>query len=154
MPSSLDDSFVRNDLQQLLADTTLSSPISPRARSLKNDNSSGVEDADEQEAPSRREFVWARTGVEPDLQTLSTPLREIQQQFKKAIYRHKLTKSVMRRVRTANHQPLVFHHCTSYLKEEVILGPTVAESAILMTSSPSIHEVCFVCGERVDYAYV
>jgi hypothetical protein len=87
-PSSLDDSFVRNDLRQLLVDTTLSSPISPRTSSLKNDDSSGsgVDDTDEQEAPSRREFVWARTGAEPDLQTVSITLREIQQQFKKAIY--------------------------------------------------------------------
>jgi hypothetical protein len=62
---------------------------------------------------------------------------------------HILTKRVMRRVKASNCQPSVSHRC-SYLKEEVILGPTVAESAILMTSNPTIHEVCFVCGERVE----
>jgi hypothetical protein len=76
-------------------------------------------------------------------------LRKIQQQFKKAVDRHKLTKHVMRRLRSSNDQSLSVHRCTSYLKEEVILGPTLADSAILLSSSPSIHEVCFVCGRRV-----
>jgi hypothetical protein len=147
---SLDDSIVRDDLRQLLADTAPSSLAAHTASSSRSDNLSGLADTDDQEARSRREFIWVGMDAEPDIQLLfSAPLRKIQQQFKKAIDRHKLTKRVMRRLRSSNDQSLSVHRCTSYLKEEVILGTTLANSAILLSSSPSIHEVCFVCGRRV-----
>jgi hypothetical protein len=118
----------------------------PPTSSLKNDNSSELEDTNKQEARPRREFVWARMEAAPGIQALSMPLHEIIKQFETAIDRHQLRKSGIRRL---NHQPSL-HKCTSYRKEEVILGPTMETSAILMSSSPSIHEVCFVCGIRVE----
>jgi hypothetical protein len=114
----------------------------------ENENPSGSADADEQEARSRREYVWAGMGAESDNQLFSTPLRKIQQQFKKAIDHHRLTKRGMRRLWNSNDQSLSMHMCTSYLKEEIVLGPTPADSAILLSSRPSIREVCFVCGRH------
>jgi hypothetical protein len=146
----LDDSFSRDDLQHILVDKALSesSGVQPFAGPLRNDNSSRLEDTDEQEAHLRREFKWVGMEAEFDPQTPSMlKLREIQQQFKMGISRHVQTNRAMRRLKGSDNQ---LHKCVSYLKQEVILGPTMARSAILMSSSPSIHEVCHVCGQRVE----
>jgi hypothetical protein len=103
----------------------------------------------------RREFGWTqRTSASSgDCHTQSLSLLVITQQFKKAIIRHKLTKRAIRRI-TANDSVDVpqHHHCSSYRREEVILGPTMDDSAILTSDNPAIHEICFVCGKKVTPA--
>jgi hypothetical protein len=95
----------------------------------------------------RREFVW--TGATELDEQLS--LGTISQQFKTAIMRHELTSGCVIRQITSSDREFSAHHqkCTSYRREEVILGLTVEDSAILTSLFPSIDEVCFVCREKV-----
>jgi hypothetical protein len=81
-----------------------------------------------------------------------TSFRDIQEQFGRAIGAHtsRFTKHALRRLRISDNQSVSRHRCATYLKEEIILGASLTESAILTSLFPSIHEVCFVCGKRVE----
>jgi hypothetical protein len=97
---------------------------------------------------SRREFIWM--GMENDDQA---PLPSIEQQFANAIEAHVLTKrTALRRLRSLDNQSPSQHECTGYLKEEIILGANFEDSAILTSSFPNIHEICYICNKRVEKA--
>jgi hypothetical protein len=138
LPSDLDPNCQQMD--QLEAQTiTMKDPGS--SSSSSSNLSSGSTSV-------RREFVW--TGITEVDEELS--LGTISQQFKTAIMRHELTSEcVIRQITLSPDREFSIHHpkCTSYRREEVILGPTVEDSAILTSLFPSIDEVCFVCREKV-----
>ena len=94
----------------------------------------------------RREFIWMKN----DDQAQVTSFRDIQQQFASAIKGHNLAKNTLRRLRSPDNQSPSRHRCAGYLKEEIILGANLKESAILTSLSPSIDEVCFICDQRVE----
>jgi hypothetical protein len=87
-------------------------------------------------------------GMENDDQA---PLPSIEQQFANAIEAHVLTKrTALRRLRSLDNQSPPQHKCAGYLKEEIILGANFEESAILTSSFPSVHEICYKCYKRVE----
>jgi hypothetical protein len=63
--------------------------------------------------------------------------------------RHKLTKRAIRRITASDSEAPQHHQCSSYRREEVILGPTMDDSAILTSNNPAIDEICFICGKKV-----
>jgi hypothetical protein len=81
----------------------------------------------------------------------SLTILEICQQFERGIERLKINKRGMRRTQdTISHSAtLVSHRCQGYRREEVILGPRLLESVVLMSSNPTANEICFLCGEKI-----
>jgi hypothetical protein len=95
---------------------------------------------------TRREFVWMKNDDQAQVMAFS----DIQKQFANAIKGHKLTKHTLRRLRSPDNQSPSRHRCKTYLKEEVVLGANLKDSAILTSWFPSIHEVCYICDSRVE----
>jgi hypothetical protein len=134
LPSDLDLNSVQLEAQMITTGASESS-------------SSSLSDLSNCSTSVRREFVW--TGVTEVDEQLS--LATISHQFKTALMRHELTSEcIIRQITSADCEFSAHHHkCTSYRREEVILGLTIEDSAILTSLFPSIDEVCFVCREKV-----
>jgi hypothetical protein len=132
-------------LRQLLLDAkgTASTGNDPHEALISESGSAGLE----KNCPhTRREFIWMKSHDQAQL----TSFRDIQQQFASAIKGHKLTKHTLRRLRSPDNQSPSRHRCDTYLKEEVVLGANLKDSAILTSLFPSIHEVCYICDSRVE----
>ncbi|PBK83693.1 hypothetical protein ARMGADRAFT_1067697 [Armillaria gallica] len=92
----------------------------------------------------RRELVWkaayGRAGN----------IRDISQQYQRllALQSHSGSRQSLRRYRDLS-KPQTYHRCKGYSREEVTLTHAAFDSKIVVHASPSVHEVCLVCGEHI-----
>ncbi len=92
----------------------------------------------------RRELVWkaayGRAGN----------IRDISQQYQRllALQSHSGSRQALRRYRDLS-KPQTYHRCKGYSREEVTLTHAAFDSKIVIHDTPSVHEVCLVCGEHI-----
>ncbi|KAK7441997.1 hypothetical protein VKT23_016275 [Stygiomarasmius scandens] len=116
-----------------------SGPSSSTTRLTEEPSSSSVK--------PRRELVWR---VPTDrLTTVSAIARHYRRYLQVA--RIQDTQYPLRYLSAhAGRQSRIRHRCLGYKKEEISLTTTIDDSAVISRVTPSLHEICSVCGEIVD----
>jgi hypothetical protein len=113
---------------------SLSSPAS--LQSFESASSENI--PEEPPVPPRREYVWRTTNL--GQQSLATVAARI------ALDLDMKLSSINRLAWTGGRSP---HRCAGYIREEVTLAPTTADSAVVSHDTPSPREICSVCHEVV-----
>ncbi|KAJ7598013.1 hypothetical protein C8J56DRAFT_331504, partial [Mycena floridula] len=52
--------------------------------------------------------------------------------------------------RSAHHATPVQHRCLGYIRKEVTLSTSVSDSTIISHRTPSLQEICQLCGQLVE----
>ncbi|PBK95223.1 hypothetical protein ARMGADRAFT_791216 [Armillaria gallica] len=99
----------------------------------------------------RREIIWQ------PLDECTVTLKDISRQFK-SVLESRLVASfhLDHRIRvTSINRPFGdlwhgFHRCQGYRREEITLTPMVRNCRVITDTTPNLHELCPICGERVQ----
>lgn len=95
----------------------------------------------------RREIVWKSLGRS------SIPLSMVAKQFGDILqvkYRDIDLPAGLLQRRLASNTRKVVHRCPGYKREEITFTASICDSAVISYTTPSLREVCIVCGTSVQ----
>ncbi|KAK7441991.1 hypothetical protein VKT23_016269 [Stygiomarasmius scandens] len=96
----------------------------------------------------RRELVWR---VPADGSTTVSAIARHYRRYLQAARIQDAQHPSLRQLRArTGKQSRIRHRCLGYKKEEINLTTTIDDSAVISRVTPSLHELCSVCGEIVD----
>ncbi|PBK92246.1 hypothetical protein ARMGADRAFT_183230 [Armillaria gallica] len=92
----------------------------------------------------RRELVWKTAYGH------ASNIRDIARQYERLLdlHSHSGSRQLLRRYRDFS-TPQTYHRCKGYSREEVTLTHAAFDSKIVVHTTPSVHEVCLICGEHI-----
>jgi hypothetical protein len=121
-----------SSLQPSASISTQSSEIDPSSPEIISDDSL---------VPPRREYVW-RT-IDRGRQSLATVARRM------ALDLDMRLEPAVSKLATSDTRSA--HRCAGYVREEITLASTMADSAVISHDTPSPSEMCPVCQEIVGF---
>ncbi|KAK0493404.1 hypothetical protein EDD18DRAFT_1464901 [Armillaria luteobubalina] len=136
-----DNSIYLQAFQTEATDTQMETEADEMRNTTRQPSTSGGLQSTTPAVKPRRELVWkASVGH-------MTSVQEVAQQYQRLVDLHSQS-SLLHRYRNLS-TPQTYHRCKGYSREEVTLTHTAFDSKIVVHATPSVHEVCLVCGERI-----
>lgn len=90
--------------------------------------------------PPRREIKWKMLSYD------TITLKHLSQQYRNVLISSTPLNRAIRSV--SDHR--ILHRCRGYRREEVTFTASVMNCKVITSTTPFLHEICSVCGERVE----